>query len=176
MPFPLHILATDDDTGTAFKILFGVIVVMFWIIKAVMSAVSQNKKPTPTRRGQPPRQPLSYGGNMALQQQQRRQQQRPARIPPRNVPQVNPRAQQQRPYPPRLVQPQSVPAPLRAQVIDPASTGSRPAPKTTRPSTADAARVARLLRRPDSLRAALILNEVLGPPVSLRPASPSRQI
>lgn len=168
MPF-LPLILADDDADTALKILFGVVAVMIWIIKVVISSVSANKKQADARRRQIARPRPGYGGATP--------QQRPARVPPPTVPVFNQRVPQ-RNRPAQRRQPLAVAVPLPAQIIEqpspapPRRPAQAPARVAARPS-ADASRVARLLRRPDSLRAALILGEVLAPPVALRnvPAS-----
>ena len=75
MPLLPPILARDDDTDTALKIIFGVVAVMLWVIKVVASSISANKKQAETRRRQIARPRPGYGGAMPQQQQ------RPTRVP-----------------------------------------------------------------------------------------------
>jgi len=70
----------------------------------------------------------------------------------------------------------SKPLPSVPVVRQAAAPAAPPTPAATRTAAvAQPSQIARLLRRPDSLRAALILNEVLSPPVALREHSESGQ-
>lgn len=153
MDFEPHILA-GSDTDAAVKLIFGVIVVVFWLFGALISAI--NKKAEENRRraaaGQIP--PVNY------------------RIPPL----VPPELQLSRmAAPARVVQQR--PAARRAAggiAAMPSANLSKSAAATQVTRNQGAAKVVppsqigKLLQRPETLRAAFILNEVLSPPLSER--------
>jgi hypothetical protein len=94
----------------------------------------------------------------------------PARLPAPQRGKAKPkqRAPQRQTYTPRAAAPSTV---SRITAAPAAPSPSRPARAAT---PAPPNQIANLLRRPESLRAALILNEVLSPPVSLRGEAQSR--
>jgi hypothetical protein len=156
-PLP-HILARSGE-DSFIKILFGIIVLVIWLGGALMSAL-QKRAEEAKRRARYNQMPTGYT--------------RP--VPP--VP-ANP-AGFPTPPPPkakskRAAKRQNLGKPLPSApapaIVRPTLATAPPTPATTRATpapTAQPSQIARLLRRPDSLRAALILNEVLSPPVALR--------
>jgi hypothetical protein len=152
----LSILAKSED-DSIIKLIFGVIVVAFWLISALVSAI--NKKAKETRRresfGQLPRD-LKSSPPLPPEVRLKRMTAPPPKIRP---------AQKSTPR-------STYAAP--AIVAMPTSNLSRAATATQVTRTQSAAKVvppgqiARLLQRPDTLRAAFVLNEVLTPPLSIR--------
>ena len=154
---PLLILSNSDD-GDLIKIVVGVVFAALWGLGALIS--SWNKKVEEQRKrrqsGQLPReirQPTAY------------QPQYPYPVPP-PVPAAPARQRKRRR---QAVAPAPPPPPQQAPA---AATTAAPATQTEAASksspASDAGRIARLVLRKDSVRAALILQEVLAPPVSLR--------
>ena len=151
------ILARSEE-DSIIKIVFGVIVFVFWLISALVSAIK--KKAEEDKRRQ------SYG-------QLPRDFSPPAPVPPEV------RLKRMTAPPAKVRAPQNAPA-VRSQYAAPAivampnSNLSRAASATQVTKTQSAAKVippgqiARLLQRPDTLRAAFVLNEVLTPPLSIR--------
>jgi hypothetical protein len=159
MTHVLPILAKSDE-DSLIKLVFGVIVMIFWIGGALISAIKKRADeakrrartgrmaPTFTR---PIAQPTSNAGFPTAQ--------RAPKI------KANKRAVKRQPVPPPRVT--IAPALSRAVVAQPAPAVAKPPARAPAPP----AQIAQLLRRPESLRAALILNEVLSPPLSLRDGS-----
>lgn len=157
---PLPLLARGDDE--AIKIIVGVIVAIVWGIISLVAAV--NKKVKEQQRRQqynqmPPGVPTMPSGGagpvifseptpppLPRQRSKRRKQRQEQMVPSDEVVEVA--------HVPLASSP-----PIEGQAAR-ASAAQQAAP--------EASRVARLLRRPDSLRAAIILNEVLSPPKALR--------
>jgi len=151
----LPILARNSE-DSMIKLIFGAIVVAFWIGGAIISAInkrvqdskrraSYGQMPPTFQRPIPPPVPnrAGFAGGKAAKKAAKRKAVAAAAAP-------QPQA--------RVAQA----APL-AQPAPPAS-AARPAQAAQHPPCT----IARLLRRPETLRAALILNEVLSPPLSLR--------
>ncbi len=155
------ILARSDDTD-AFKIIFGVIVAIIWGIASLVAAL--NKKAAEAKRRQ------QFG-------------QLPSGLPQGQYPRVPVPARVFQPGPPQPVQKKSkkkaaVPPPITFHAatpenrpVDEGARSPSAAPLRTAAATATAkpSRIGRLIRRPDSLRAAFILSQVLEPPKSIRP-------
>lgn len=152
--------SSDDDW---IKVVFGVIVAIIWGLGALVSAV--NKKAQDAKRRQQygrlpvdvakPTSPRAMGAGYPKHQT--------AKAP-------KPRAKRR----PVVVAQPPVPAVHVYQAPPPISETAPPIAQSARDAAAAAAappanRIARLVRRPDSLRAALILNEILAPPPGLRP-------
>jgi hypothetical protein len=154
--FPLLLARSDEDS--MIKLIFGAIVAIFWVGGAIISAINkrvqENKRraqygqmPPTFMRPIPPPVPNPAGFSNA-----------PAKA------KAAKKAAKRKPVP-------AVPQPQARPALSVAAAASAPAAPSARPAaTAQAApsAIARLLRRPETLRAALILNEVLSPPLSLR--------
>jgi hypothetical protein len=152
----LHILARSD-TDSAVKLIFGVIVVVFWLIGALVSAV--NKRAEENRRRAAAGQ-IQRGFPMLPQQAapdvRLSQMTAPARVA------------QQRPAARRAAPAAGAIAAMPSANLSKATaatqvTRSQGAAKVVPPS-----QIGKLLKRPETLRAAFILNEVLSPPLSMR--------
>jgi hypothetical protein len=160
----LPILARSNDDDFT-KIIVGVVFVVLWGLGALISAwnkkVEQERKrrqmgrlPTGLPSGPspapytPPPQPVLYP-------------------PPPPPAAARPKQKQRRrqaafiPSPPAESQPAPVPHAVAAQPAPRAAAKSDAAPS-------EASKIARLVHRKDSVRAALILQEILSPPISLR--------
>ena len=165
------ILARDSDNDVI-KIVVGVVFLAIWGLGALISSL--NKKAEEERRRRQLGQ-LPQSIRQAPYGQQPYPAQYPAQYPPQ-TPYGGYAAPQPPPPPPQETQrkrrrksaaappvptsgPPEMPAPAVAVKAEAAAPG---------PAIPEIARIARLVHRPDSLRAALILNEVLSPPVSLR--------
>jgi hypothetical protein len=151
MPLLPQILARSGE-DSFIKVIFGVIVLVIWLGGALMSAL-QKRAEEAKRRARYNKMPTGVT--------------RP--VPPP----VPPPAKSK---PKRGVKRQTVsnPPPSAPIIRQPAVATAPRAPAPTRAApAAEPSQIARLLRRPDSLRAALILNEVLSPPVALRDHSVS---
>ena len=155
---PIFIARSSDDA--MIKLIFGGIVLVFWLGGALISAlnkrIEENKRRA--RYGQmpvsytvPPPVPAAraagFGTPPAKAKPAKRAKQATTRQAVAAPPQPPPRPTFKTAAPP-------------VQAVPPAS--ARPA------SSVPPNQIARLLRRPESFRAALILNEVLSPPLSVR--------
>jgi hypothetical protein len=152
----ISILAARSSDDHWFKLLFGAIMVVLWVGGAILSAIKKRMEENKGRQ--------QYGrmaGPVAM----------PApppvpRVPPRKI--AKPQVHRQRvvapPLPPQARVAVAAP-PVR---IAAATASAEPRRAAGGAGVAPPNQIARLLRRPDSLRAALILNEVLGPPLSIR--------
>jgi hypothetical protein len=161
------ILAARSHDQDWFKILFGVIALFIWVGGAIVSAIK--KKAEENRRVQ------RYGQMPAGMAPTL-----PPPVPPA-VPRVQPAAvgrgksgrtiakRVQAAAPPARAAVAAVVAGTFNRAAAPTATATASAqPRATTSSLAPANQIGRLLKRADSLRAALILNEVLSPPLSLR--------
>jgi hypothetical protein len=160
------ILAARSHDENWIKILFGVMAFLIWVGGAIVSAIK--KKAEENRRVQRYGQ-MPSGVTPA-----------PPMLPPpvpQRTPQTAGRAKSGRTMAKRV---QAAAPPARTMAAA-AATFNRTAaisaappatvaaqPRAASPSPAPANQIGRLLRRADSLRAALILNEVFSPPLSLR--------
>jgi hypothetical protein len=153
----LAIFIAKSSEDSMIKLIFGAIVAIFWIGGAIISAINKRVQEN-KRRAQYGQMPPTF--------------MRPIPPPVRNPAgfahapakgKAVKKAAKRKPVP-AAPQPQARPA-LTMAAAQPA-----PAAQPARPATAQAApsAIARLLRRPETLRAALILNEILSPPLSLR--------
>lgn len=150
----LPILARGEDD--AIKIVIGVVVAIVWGIISLVSAI--NKKAQEQRRRQqynqlPPQYPAQPDLVFA-----------PPAPPP--IPRQKGKRRKQRAAAPDVPQEELVevaPMAVSAPIESPAARA-----RAAQDAAPEASRVARLLKRPDTLRAAFILNEVLSPPVSMR--------
>jgi hypothetical protein len=162
-PFDLILARSSDDDWI--KVVFGIIVAVIWGLGALVSAV--NKKAEEAKRRQryarlpqdatAPTSPRALGAGFPSQQPQtaRTKQQKKQRQPKRRPVVV--------PTPPVP----AVPVYAAPAVAAPAAT-TQPARNAIAAAAAPpASRIARLVRRSDSLRAAIILNEILAPPPGL---------
>jgi hypothetical protein len=153
----MFIAKSSDDS--MIKLIFGGIVLAFWLGGALISAlnkrIEENKRRA--RYGQmpagytvPPPVPAARSAGFAP--------------PPAKAKRAKPakRASQRL----AAVAPQPPPRPTFSTAAAPAQPA--PAAPPRQPSSAPPSQIARLLRRPESLRAAFILNEVLSPPLSVR--------
>ena len=148
---PLTFIYAKSDDENFIKLIVGVIVAIFWVIGGIASAVKKKsdeaQKRARTRQGAatslPPATP-------ATQQPKSRQQKRA-------------RLQFVAPPPPPPVS-QLAPAASVGRTTQPTAPAAKA--KSSGPVPPD--QIARLLKRPETLRAAMILNEVLSPPLALR--------
>jgi hypothetical protein len=159
--------SSDDDW---IKVVFGVIVAIIWGIGALVAAVNKkaqeakrrrqyNRLPSDIARRQQPTSPRAMGAGFPpqaapKQAKARGGKRRPVVVAQPPVP-VAARSYQQAPPPPPISQPAAPIAPSARKASAAAAAPS-------------ASRIARLVRRPESLRAALILKEILAPPPGLR--------
>jgi hypothetical protein len=152
----LFILARDNDSDII-KIVVGVIFLALWGLGALISAWNKKAEQERKRRqlGQLPQGLSQY---YAKQLQTPHQPQYVAPPPPPPTQRSKKRRKSSIAAPPVPAGPPPAPAPV-------ATVQATTAPASAAP---EVARVARLVHRPESLRAAFILNEVLSPPVSLR--------
>lgn len=151
---PTFILSTPSSDDAFIKVVVGIIIMVFWLGGALMSALKKRADDA-KRRARYNQTPAGF--------------KRPARaaatatagVPTaqRAKSRANQRAPKRQAYVPLATAAPSV------SRITAAPAPSRPA-RTA--AVAPPSQIAHLLRRPESLRAALILNEVLSPPVSLR--------
>jgi hypothetical protein len=157
MPFVAPILARSDDESII-KFIFGAIVLVFWLGGVLLSAIKKRVDEAKRRAsyGQmpsgftpPPTVPMPSAGF-------------PPALPKGKVKPAKRAAKRQAPPPPPKPAPAQVASRLAAPPPAPPPQ-SRAAPATVPPS-----QIAHLLRRRETLRAALILNEVLSKPLSLR--------
>ena len=168
----LLILARDNDNDVI-KIVVGVVFLALWGLGALIS--SWNKKAEEERRRRQLGQ-LPQSMRQTPYAQQPYPAQYPAQYPPQTpyggyaVPQPPPpppqesqRKRSRKSWAAAPPVPVTGPPEMPAQAIAAKAEAAEPAPVVP-----EVARIARLVHRPDSLRAALILNEVLSPPVSLR--------
>jgi hypothetical protein len=151
----LHFILARSSDDDWIKVVGGVIVAIIWGIGALVSAVNK-KAQEAKRRQQYGRVPRDVSVSPAQQQQQQRAKAQKQRSKRRPVIAAAP------PVPVRAVSSAPPAAPEPAAIA-----------QSTRNATAAAAappakRIARLVRRPESLRAALILNEILAPPPGLK--------
>lgn len=154
---PTFILSTPSSDDAFIKVVVGIIIMVFWLGGALMSALKKRADDA-KRRARYNQTPAGF--------------KRPARAPataPAGVPtaqraksRANQRAPKRQAYVPLAT---AAPSVSRITAAPTAPAPSRPA-RTA--AVAPPSQIAHLLRRPESLRAALILNEVLSPPVSLR--------
>ena len=158
----LHILARTE-TDSMIKLIFGVVVVAFWLIGALISAI--NKKTEEARRrgmlGPTPR------GFTVLPQTPPE-----VRLSRMVVPPVPAQAAKRAVKRPSYAAPAIAAMPssnLSTASVATAVTKSQGAAKVVPPS-----QIGKLLKRPETLRAAFILNEVLSPPLSQREGSGGR--
>jgi hypothetical protein len=182
----LHILARGEDD--AVKIIFGIIVVVVWIVSAIASQLKkqkqQQKKEADWERilreqtqGTPPQSQQQTPPVLRPQPQRTVPPPTPSR--PRPVPQAKKRSvPKQRPSPPRPVSrpqsppPRQVPAMARTEESDTHAVLTRQAPAAPvqplrPPPSLTTESLARWLR-PATLRQQFILTEILQPPLSLR--------
>jgi hypothetical protein len=148
---PSFLARSDEDS--MIKLIFGAIVLAFWVGGAIISAINKRVQEG-KRRAQFGQMPPTF--------------MRP--IPP-SVP--NPAGFSGKAKPPKKVakrKPVAAPQPPARPALTAPAARPAPAAQPARPATPQAAprAIAQLLRRPETLRAALILNEVLSPPLSLR--------
>jgi hypothetical protein len=158
----LPILARSDESDLT-KIIVGIVFVALWGLGALISAWNKKVEEERKRRQMgrlpkglsrtpytPPPQPVLYPPAPPPPRTKQKRRRQPAFVPP-PTPEAQPVAVQ-------AATPQPAPAagPSRSQ-----STAA------TEPS-----RIAQLVHRKDSLRAALILQEVLSPPLGLRDSPP----
>jgi hypothetical protein len=164
-----YILARSAD-DEFMKIVFGVGAVIVWGLFQLIGAIAKKAEDAKrrTRYGRLPEDVARRGG-----------------VPPLPVPPVPGQRKQSKAKAGRKA---VAAAPTRARRVAPTATafasaaqahatavGARQAAETAsrpqevrRPGAAPAGQIARLLRRPESLRAAVIMNEVMGKPVGLR--------
>jgi hypothetical protein len=133
------------------KLIVGVIVAIFWAIGGIASAVK--KKSDEAQKRTRARLPSGAAAPVPA----------PASYPaPKRV-----RSQQKKLAPVQQTFAAPPPAPPRPPVTaQPAQTA--PAAKVNASAPVPPDQIARLLRRPETLRAAMILNEVMAPPKALR--------
>jgi len=144
----LQILARGDDSDGMIKLVVGAIVVFFWLIGGLVSAVNKKAKEAQLRQ---------MSGRMP----------QAAPAAPRVKAKAKPAPRQQ---PKRAVfaapaVPTAAPMPSASRIAPAAQAPQQPAARPVPP-----AQIGRLLLRPETLRAAFILNEVLSPPLSVRGA------
>jgi hypothetical protein len=139
---PIFVAKSSEDS--TIKLIFGAIVVAFWLGSALISAINkrvqENKRRA--RYGQMPQ-----GFN------------RPAPQSARTAAGFSP---------PPVKAKSARRAKRQAIAVAPPISAAPPAPARAASKAAPPAQIARLLHRPESLRAALILNEILSPPLSIR--------
>jgi hypothetical protein len=157
--------SSDDDW---IKVVFGVIVAIIWGIGALVAAV--NKKAQEAKRR---RQYNRLPSDVARRQQPTSPRAMGAGFPPQPAPKAaKPRAKR-RPVvvaqPPVPVAPVYAAPPPISQAAPPAAISQSTRRASAAAAAPSASRIGRLIRRPESLRAALILNEILAPPPGLRP-------
>ena len=148
---PLTFICAKSNDEDFIKVIVGVIVAIFWVIGGIASAVKKKSDEAQKRAR------MRHGGVTSLppatpatQQTKSRQQKR---------------ARQQFVAPP--------PPPPVSQLAPAASVGrttqpTAPAAKANSSGQVPPDQIARLLKRPETLRAAMILNEILSPPLALR--------
>jgi hypothetical protein len=154
MPVALHILA-DRDEGLG-KVIFIIATIVIWGIGAIAAAVKKAADEKKKRE----RMIRQQGGYY-----------RPAPPPPQvyNIPPPPPPATKS-----KKKRRQPVAPPVQAQLVDEGESvvhvqlAKQAVEQPKAAPLAEAQRVARLIHRPDSLRAAFILSEVLAKPVSQR--------
>jgi hypothetical protein len=162
--FPqLFILARDNDSDVI-KIVVGIVFLALWGLGALISAWNKRAEEE-RRRRQLGQLPKTLGTDpYARQYSAQAQYGYPVVQPPPPPAPSQQRSKKRRkssisappvPTPPPEIH---TPAPMAVQAQAPA----RPSPAS------ESARIGRLVHRHDSLRAALILQEVLSPPLSLR--------
>jgi hypothetical protein len=157
---PLLILSKSDD-GDLIKIVVGVVFAALWGLGALIS--SWNKKVEEQRKrrqsGTLPRdvrQPTAY------------QPQYPYPAPPPVPPAPARQRKRRRPAVAPAPPPPPEQAPEKPVPVSATASPTRAQAPQQRHELSESGRIARLLLKKDSLRAALILQEVLSPPVSLR--------
>jgi hypothetical protein len=163
MPLVPQILARSGE-DSFIKMIFGVIVLIIWLGGALMSAL-QKRAQEAKRRARYNQMPAGYT--------------RPAPPPVATAagfPAPPPAKAKSKRTAKRQADAQPPPPSPKPRLAGPtlATTPPAPAPARNAPA-AQPSQIARLLRRPESLRAALILNEVLSPPVALRDRPESGQ-
>ena len=167
---------TDDGDGGWIKLLFGALVVIFWLISAV--ATWLNKKHEEARR-QRLRDQLNQGAPEPGVRVQTSRERLPARVPP--PPPMPRRFPQRAPKPPRQPDKRSravsapPPVPVLEEVteattlpVTASEIAASSARSSTRPRAVSAESIAHWLR-PATLRQQFILTEILQPPLALRP-------
>ena len=161
MPLLPQILARSGE-DSFIKVIFGIIVLVIWLGGALMSAL-QKRAEEAKRRARYNQMPTGYTRPVPPPVQN------PAGFPAPPVAKSKSKRAAKR-------QTISKPVPSVPVVRQAAAPAAPPtaAPVRSAP-VAQPSQIARLLRRPESLRAALILNEVLSPPVALRDRAESGQ-
>jgi hypothetical protein len=161
---PANFLARSSD-DSMIKLIFGAIVMIFWIGGALISAINKRIEEN-KRRARYGQMPAGYT------------------VPPAQPPAATARAagfptppakaksaKRGKPAPKRQQMPAARPQPQARPTFTTlaAPVQSAPvAPVRQQQASAPPSQIGRLLRRPESLRAALILNEILSPPLSVR--------
>jgi hypothetical protein len=175
----LPILARGDDNDFM-KFVFGVVVVVLWGFGALVSAINKRAEAERRRRMQYEQlareSGMGGGGSVGYGPPPV-----PARIPGGQRPKQKQKQPKQRKRiavatPPTLPGQRAAAEPAAHPAYQPAVAGGSTAPIGDAPAApragsggaASASRVARLLRRPDTLRAAFILSEILAPPPSIK--------
>ncbi|MDB5320314.1 MAG: hypothetical protein JWN40_1945 [Phycisphaerales bacterium] len=153
---PIFVAKSSEDS--MIKLIFGAIVVAFWLGSALISAINkrvqENKRRA--RYGQMPQgftRPAPPSARVA------------AGFSPPPVKAKSARRAKRQAIAPA---PQPPVRPTFSTAVAPPISAAPPAPARAASKAAPPAQIARLLHRPESLRAALILNEILSPPLSIR--------
>jgi hypothetical protein len=154
----IHDILARSEMDSTIKMIFGAVVVAFWLIGALVSAI--NKKAQENRRRE------SYGQLLPglTPARQTPPEARLAQMVAPPVPQRRPAVKGPSYAAPATARIEAMPSSnLRNVAVATQVTHKQPATKVAPPD-----QIGRLLKRPDTLRAAFILNEVLTPPLSLR--------
>lgn len=152
----MPILAAGGEDPTV-KIIIGVVVAVFWVIAQVAGALGKKEDkslPLPSEQPPQPRPP--------------RQTPRPDRVPPVQ--------RRQKPQPPRRQPPPirqqpayEAPPVARQRVMETVSEIERKASQSpAKPGSLPRRQMINALLRPQNLRRAFVVNELLQPPVALR--------
>jgi len=122
------------------------------------------------RNAEPPQRPAPQQRRTATppQPQPQRQQRQLPPPPQRRAPAQQQAPQRRQQQAPQRAQPAAAQVPAYAQPTQPIEPAPKPAPrrKATRQES-----IASVLRNPEGAKAAILLHEILGPPVALRPPS-----
>jgi hypothetical protein len=154
----LTIFVAKSSEDSMIKLIFGAIVLAFWVGGAIISAINKRVQEG-KRRAQYGQMPATFMRPV------------PPPVPNRAGFSAPAKATPAKKSPKRKAVPAAPQPPARPTFSTKAATSAPSAPSAAR--TAPAAKaapsaIAQLLHRPETLRAALILNEVLSPPLSLR--------
>lgn len=151
--FPILARSGEDQW---IKVVVGAVVAVFWLIGALVSAINKKAQENKRRQGF---EPLPQVLNAPPLQRQARS--------PKLVP--IPRKAQPAQRPAAVQQGYAAPiAAMPATNLSRATAATQVSHSQTAAKAAPPSQIARLLQRPDTLRAAFILNEVLSSPLALR--------